>query len=107
MRQARVYYNEIPAGIIAETETGRFVFQYNREYVNNPALPAISVTLPKRKQSYSSPVLFPFFFNMLSEGANRKLQCRILKIDEEDYFGLLLKTAARETIGAITVREND
>jgi hypothetical protein len=30
-------------------------------------------------------------------------QCRIHKIDENDHFGLLLKTANEETIGAIRV----
>jgi serine/threonine-protein kinase HipA len=41
---------------------------------------------------------------MLSEGANRKLQCIQLRIDEEDNFGLLLATAQFDTIGAITVK---
>jgi HipA-like protein len=41
---------------------------------------------------------------MLSEGANKKLQCRQLKIDENDYFGLLLATATHDTIGAVTVK---
>jgi serine/threonine-protein kinase HipA len=42
---------------------------------------------------------------MLSEGVNRQLQSRYLKIDEKDYFGLLLATATTDTIGAITVSE--
>jgi len=41
---------------------------------------------------------------MLSEGVNRKLQCRQLKIDEKDYFGLLMETAKFDTIGAITLK---
>jgi serine/threonine-protein kinase HipA len=41
---------------------------------------------------------------MLSEGANRKLQSRQLKIDEKDYFGLLMETARYDTIGAITLK---
>jgi len=43
----------------------------------------------------------------LSEGENRKLQCRVLKIDENDHFGLLLKTASEETIGAVRVVDFD
>ena len=42
---------------------------------------------------------------MLSEGVNRQLQTRYLKIDEHDYFGLLLATAKTDTIGAITISE--
>jgi serine/threonine-protein kinase HipA len=33
------------------------------------------------------------------------LQTRQLKIDEKDYFGLLLGTAKTDTIGAITISE--
>ncbi len=42
---------------------------------------------------------------MLSEGANKAMQCRTLKIDENDAFGLLLATAKYDTIGAITINE--
>lgn len=105
MRKGKVLFNNIEAGYIIENEPGNYVFKYNTNYLTNKILPSISVTLPKDKQSHYSKELFPFFFNMLSEGANRKLQCRILKIDEEDDFGLLLKTAGNETIGAIHVQE--
>ncbi|MBC7867447.1 MAG: HipA N-terminal domain-containing protein [Gloeobacteraceae cyanobacterium ES-bin-316] len=105
MRQGVVYYNDVVAGIISEMENGRYEFGYDDYYFSNSNLPAISVTLTKSKQQHYSKSLFPFFFNMLSEGANRKTQCRILKIDEEDDFGLLLKTGATETIGAITIEE--
>jgi HipA-like protein len=105
MRQGLVYNNNILAGTITEDDNGGFIFHYNDSYFYNTTLPAISVTLPKGKQHHYAKDLFPFFFNMLSEGVNRKLQCRILKIDEEDDFGLLLKTAGNETIGAIHVQE--
>lgn len=41
---------------------------------------------------------------MLSEGDNRKLQSRMLHIDEDDDFGILLATAQYDTIGAVTVK---
>jgi serine/threonine-protein kinase HipA len=41
---------------------------------------------------------------MLSEGVNRKLQCLLLKIDENDSFGLLAQTSQFDTIGAITIK---
>jgi serine/threonine-protein kinase HipA len=41
---------------------------------------------------------------MLSEGVNRKLQSKHLKIDVEDNFGLLAATAQCDTIGVITVK---
>jgi HipA-like protein len=107
MRQGKVYYNDIFAGTLTETDDGSYIFHYDDAYFYNPQLPAISVTLPKSRQQHNSNMLFPFFFNMLSEGMNRKLQSRALRIDENDHFGILLKTAAHETIGAITVKEDD
>ena len=107
MRQGIVYYNEIVAGELIEQDSGNFFFKYDDVYYLKNHLPAISVTIPKTKQLHQSPILFPFFYNMLSEGSNRKTQCRILKIDETDDFGLLLKTGANETVGAITVEEKN
>lgn len=42
---------------------------------------------------------------MLSEGTNREVQAKQLKIDEHDFFGLLSAIAGYDTPGAITVRK--
>jgi HipA-like protein len=105
MKTGRVYNNDIEVGIVQKLDNGTYQFLYDEGYYANPDLPAISLTLPKTKRVHNSKILFPFFFNMLSEGSNKKLQSRLLKIDEEDYFEFLLKTTAYETIGAIRVEE--
>ena len=105
MRQAEVYYNKILAGLLTENDNGEYIFRYDDKYFQNSSLPAISLTLPKTKQEYRSETHFSFFFNMLSEGANKAIQCQTLRIDEEDYFGLLLATAHTDTIGAVTVKK--
>ena len=104
MRQAEVYRNGIFAGILIEENRKNYLFRYDLSYFNDANKPAISLTLPKTQQEYRSEYLFPFFFNMLSEGVNEKLQCTQLKIDEEDNFGLLMATAQFDTIGAVTVK---
>jgi serine/threonine-protein kinase HipA len=103
MRSAEIYRNNIKAGILSESESG-YTFTYDPDYYNDILKPAISLSIPKTKLSYTSHYLFPFFFNMLSEGTNRTLQSKQLKIDENDFFGLLLATAQIDTIGAITVK---
>ena len=105
MRQAEVYYNKILAGLLTESDNGEYTFRYDDKYFQDSSLPAISLTLPKTKQEYRWETLFSFFFNMLSEGANKAIQCQTLPIDEEDYFGLLLATAHTDTIGAVTVKK--
>lgn len=105
MRRAAVYENNILAGVLEQTDKGEFIFRYDDNYFSDLSRPAISLTLPKEKQEYRSRFLFPFFFNMLSEGANKRIQCMKYKIDERDHFGLLLATANKDTIGSVTVRK--
>ncbi len=105
MRQARVYSNEVCAGILTEEDDGRYIFKYDDLYLADNSKRAISLSLPKRGEPYVSNELFPFFYNMLSEGANKAVQCMSLKIDENDAFGLLLATATGDTIGAVTVKK--
>ncbi|WP_020527108.1 HipA N-terminal domain-containing protein [Flexithrix dorotheae] len=103
-RKAAVYSNKELCGFLEKTDKGDYVFSYHEAYFQNPNTYGISLTLPKTQQEFRSPSLFPFFFGLLSEGANKATQCRALKIDENDYFSLLLKTAHTDTIGAITVK---
>ncbi len=98
-----VYHNGRLAGSLLQNSPVSYEFRYDDAWFLNDSLPAISLTLPKTQQVYKTDHLHPFFFNMLSEGVNRKLQCRQLRIDEGDYFGLLLATASNDTIGAITI----
>ena len=103
MRTLEIYRNGILAGLLIEENRKKYIFRYDEQYFIDDHYPAISLTLPKTQKEYISEFLFPFFFNMLSEGVNRKLQSLQLKIDEEDNFGLLAATAQYDTIGAITV----
>ena len=68
MRQALVLANKVVAGTLTETDDMRYVFKYDDAYLINPQLRAISLAFPKRKEEYVSEELFPFFYNMLSEG---------------------------------------
>jgi HipA-like protein len=104
MRAVEIFRNGTLAGTLTEKNRQHFVFRYDDNYFSDASKPAISLTLPKTQKEYSSEFLFPFFFNMLSEGVNRKLQSTQLRIDEEDHFGLLMATAQYDTIGAVTVK---
>jgi serine/threonine-protein kinase HipA len=104
MRKAEVFYNNILAGELTEMDRCNYLFRYNDDYFHDPLMPAISLTLDKKQQEYHAVHLFSFFYNMLSEGSNRALQSRLLHIDENDNFGILLATAQTDTTGAITVK---
>lgn len=100
MRQCKVLVNDIEAGILQETDERKYIFTYHEGYSGNP----VCIAMPIRKQPYHSDDLFPYFFNMLSEGENRMIQSRLLHIDENDDFGIMLATAQHDTIGAVTIK---
>ncbi len=78
MRQLDVYYNETKAGVLTELNQGvGYTFKYEPEYISS-VLPPVSATLPKQVDAFESDTLFPFFSNMIPEGANRGVICRTL-----------------------------
>jgi len=103
-RKANVLLRGEIAGVLEETDKG-FIFYYSSAYLLLPYATAISLTLPLQSSGFESTVLFPFFCGLLAEGVNKTTQCRLLKIDENDLFGLLLATADKDTIGAVTIKQ--
>ena len=104
-RCGKVFYKGAFAGELGEQEDGQFIFFYHSEYMLAPSASPVSLTLPLQKDAYVAKELFPFFCGLLAEGVLKDLQCRQLKIDENDVFGRLLKTAGSEIIGAVTIEE--
>ena len=104
MRQAEVFSNGVLAGILSQTDLGDFNFKYVDTFLLDENETEISLTFPKSKKEFIAKTLFTFFYNMLSEGANKSIQCQTLRIDENDAFGLLIATAHSDTIGAITIK---
>ncbi len=103
MRKAKILYKNQQAGTLIQHDNGSFTFKYKNSWINDKTQPAISLTLPKSQQEYHSDFLFPFFYNMLPEGSNKQLVCKLNRLDLNDYFGLLLTTAKHDNIGAVKV----
>ena len=100
MRECKVYVHDVEAGLLQETDDREYVFTYHNDYQGDP----VCLAMPVRQKVYRSDHLFPYFFNMLSEGANRQVQSTLLHIDEKDDFGIMLATAQYDTIGAVTIK---
>jgi serine/threonine-protein kinase HipA len=107
MRRVRILYKNEEAGVLAQLDDGTFTFIYDDHWINDISKPDISLTLPKAVRAFHSEHLFSFFFNMLPEGSNRQVVCRLNRIDETDDFSLLMATAKWDNIGAVTVRPMD
>jgi HipA-like protein len=102
-KPVQVLYNGVPAGLLAKMGK-QYRFTYFEAYLTGRNR-AVSITMPLRKEPYESNILFPVFANLLSEGLNKKMQCRMLKTAEQDYFGLLVATAKEDSIGPISIKE--
>lgn len=104
MRKCNVYVNGALAGVLTEDDNRReYTFKYCKEYIEKK-LPPVALSMPVREEEFRSTTLFPYFFNLLSEGENRDIQASIHHIDKEDDFGILLATSQHDTIGAVTIK---
>lgn len=103
MRSGQVFYKNELAGTLSQLDNGSFNFKYNEQWLNDNNKPSISLTLPKTKIEFQSATLFPFFFNFIPEGVNKRLICSKKRIDINDYFGILLEVAGGDTIGAVKI----
>lgn len=105
MKQLQIYFKGVYAGLLEEARDDfGYSFKYDTNYLKDPGSRPISLTLPLRAETYYSKKLFPFFSNMLPEGANRKVLCRGFHIDERDEFSILRLFKNRDIIGAITIK---
>jgi serine/threonine-protein kinase HipA len=103
-RRAEVICDGLAAGILEEVTEG-YRFTYLPQYLNQKFRSSpVSLTLPLRAESYESPSLFAFFYGLIPEGSMREILCRRQRIDENDYFGILLLSTQEDTIGNILIR---
>jgi serine/threonine-protein kinase HipA len=100
MKQARIYYKDILAGLLKETDDG-YEFAYLPEYLTQAREP-ISLTMPLRKEPYKSAVLFPFFDGLIPEGWLLDVAIRNTDISVLDRMSLLL-LCCKDCIGAVSV----
>ena len=98
---AYVYDRDVLAGEL-RFDGEVYIFLYSENFLKNRENQAISLTLPKQQKPFISKHLHPFFSNLLAEGNIKKLQCKMLKIDENDEFTRLIKTAIDDTIISVS-----
>lgn len=104
MRKVDVYYGDVFAGQLVELSRGNYEFTYDDDFQADISMPPVSVNLPKSQKVYRSDHIFPVFTNMLPEGANRRALCRMRKVDENDYFGMLEMICGMDVIGKFVLK---
>jgi len=100
-----VYYNGELAGCLNK-EGASYVFEYDTDYVS-AGKPPIGFHFPVRKSPFiSDGRLHPYFENLVSEGWLLESQSRDQRIDENDYYNLLINNGA-DLIGAVTILKDE
>ena len=103
MKALSVYVKGKEAGVLAKFGDGTYEFRYAPSYRLDESVQSVAFTIPKSRSVHRSSVLFPFFYGLLAEGVQKRLQCRGLKIDERDHFTRLAETCRQGVIGAVYV----
>ena len=91
------------AGVLSKFRDGTYEFRYVPNYRLDTSTGSVAFSIPKTRSVHRSKILFPFFYGLLAEGAQKRLQCRELKIDEADHFTRLAETCRQGVIGAVSV----
>lgn len=66
-RQAEIFVRDRFAGTLSETDSG-YSFIYDSDYLADASTQAVSLTLPKQIEPYTSKTLFAFFDGLIPEG---------------------------------------
>ena len=103
MKCVTVFVKGVEAGVLARFKQGGYEFRYTRQYREGSG-PSVAFTMPKRQAVHRSEVLFLFFYGLLAEGEQKRMQCRTMRIDENDHFTRLAETCREGVIGAVYVR---
>jgi serine/threonine-protein kinase HipA len=103
MRRAEIYYKDILAGVLTETNEGQYTFQYEKEYVVKYPDQFITFSMPVTEMPYSENRLFPFFEGLIPEGWLLDIASKNWKINPNDRMGLLL-ACCQNCIGAVSVK---
>lgn len=101
MKQAKIYYKNILAGVLTERDDG-YEFYYLPEYLTSNKAKPVTLTMPLRKEVYKSNVLFPFFDGLIPEGWLLDVALRNTDISMLDRMSLLL-LCCKDCIGAVSV----
>ncbi len=101
MRVAKVFVNNVEAGILSELKFGR---KYRYEYNNDYSGPPVSLTMPVNIPVFNYSSFPPFFDGLLPEGYQLEGLLKFKKIDRNDLFSQLI-TVGNDLIGNVTINE--
>jgi len=103
MRKAQIFYSDLLAGLLVETDDGEYTFQYDADYIEKYPNQFITFSMPVVHTIYMDKRLFPFFEGLIPEGWLLDIASKNWKINQNDRMGLLL-ACCQNCIGAVSVQ---
>jgi serine/threonine-protein kinase HipA len=103
MRSAEIFYSDILAGILTETDDGMYTFLYDEEYIQAHPDKFLTFSMPVTGEIYTEKYLFAFFEGLIPEGWLLDIATKNWKINPNDRMGLLM-ACCQNCIGAVSVK---
>jgi serine/threonine-protein kinase HipA len=101
-----IYFKDLYAGRLQQEPGNRYSFTYDVDYIN-AGNSQIAYTLPiSEKPIISENGLPPFFDNLVAEGWFKNAQAKVLGVDPNDSFALLLGFGY-DLAGAVSIIDPD
>ena len=101
-RALTVRWEGAVVGSLALDRDGQMQFTYAEEWLARDDSPALSCSLPKRREPFRRRLCRPFFEGLLPEGAQRDAVARVLRVSPDNEFGLLERLGG-DVAGALTL----
>ncbi|RZL45898.1 MAG: phosphatidylinositol kinase [Pedobacter sp.] len=98
-----MFYQDILAGLLIETNDGEYTFEYDKDYIENYPNQFLTFSMPVVRGKYKENRLFPFFEGLIPEGWLLDIASKKWKINPNDRMGLLL-ACCQNCIGAVSVK---
>ena len=101
-RALTVWWEGAVVGSLALDADGQMRFTYAEEWLAGEHSPALSCSLPKRREPFHRRRCRPFFEGLLPEGIQREAVAAVLGVSPDDEFGLLERLGG-DVAGALTL----
>ena len=102
MRALAVWWEDAVVGSLTVDRHGAMRFAYDAGWLETPAAPALSCSLPKRPAPFRTRECRPFFEGLLPEGAQRDAVAAALGVSPANEFALLERLGG-DVAGALTI----
>jgi len=101
LRTLEVFLHRHRLGTLTQNNQGDIAFEYDEEYLGNPAAKPLSQSLPLARKRFNRKECRPFFAGVLPEESKREIIARNLGISASNDFAMLEQIGG-ECAGAVT-----